>query len=207
MEPSYESFFEHLTNPHVRELVQEKVTPEMFDGLKHHFNQKGYTPEKLDEIKDKLVELFQDWAEYGISSILEIARKHGIKNVAIHTAETIARRDESVEADKVKMYYDNLARSFGFRKQQLDVGDLKGNFWVRQAKLKSNLLNKFRFSSDDKKPKKMLVDKPEVYAEVRSDPRQVSLYGPKHEQELQDMYAKPSMKTVKSMLLKDCVEE
>ena len=133
MEPSYESFFEHLTNPHVRELVQEKVTPEMFDGLKHHFNQKGYTPEKLDEIKDKLVELFQDWAEYGISSILEIARKHGIKNVAIHTAETIARRDESVEADKVKMYYDNLVRSFGFRKQQLDAGDLKGNFWVRTA--------------------------------------------------------------------------
>ena len=31
------------------------------------------------------------------------------------------------------MYYDQLARGFGFKKQQLDVGDLKGKFWVRTA--------------------------------------------------------------------------
>jgi hypothetical protein len=68
--------------------------------------------------------------------LLEIARRDGIQNVAIHTAETISRRDQWVEADKIKMYYDNLARSFGFKKQRLDVGELRGNFWVRRQRVK-----------------------------------------------------------------------
>lgn len=131
--PTFEEFVENLTNPKVREKVLEKVSPDLFYGLQRHFQQKGYTPEKLDEIKNRLVELFEDWAEWGIASVLKIAREHGIKNVAIHTAETISQRDESVEADKVKMYYDNLAKSFGFKKQQINFGDVSGNFWVRTA--------------------------------------------------------------------------
>ena len=84
-------------------------------------------------MKQSLANLFKDWAEYGISSIIEIARRHGIKNVAIHTGSTIAQRDPDLEADKAGMYYDQIAKGFGFKKQQLDVGDLKGEFWTRTA--------------------------------------------------------------------------
>ena len=65
--------------------------------------------------------------------MLEIARRHGIRNVAIHTAETVAQRDYAVEADKIRIYYDNIAKAFGFKKRTLDVGGLKGDFWVRTA--------------------------------------------------------------------------
>jgi len=87
-------------------------------------------------MKGSLANLFKDWAEYGISSLIEIARRLGIKNVAIHTGETIAQRDPDLEADKASRYYDQIAKSFGFTKQPLDVGDLKGTFWVRTASAK-----------------------------------------------------------------------
>jgi 8-oxo-dGTP pyrophosphatase MutT (NUDIX family) len=134
-----ETYEEFLAN--LGEKAQEKVTPERFAMGRSYFLAQGYTVEKLDDIKAKLVGLFKDWAEYGIASLLEIARQHGIKNVAIHTAETIAQRDPSVEANKIKIFYDNLAKSFGFKKQPLDVSGLKGNFWVRTA---AAVKNKFR---------------------------------------------------------------
>lgn len=132
-QPTFDAWINSLTNEKVRRVALEKVNEQMFDGGKRYFREKGYTLERLDEIKEQLVKLFADWAEYGIATLIEIARRHGIKNVAIHTAESIAQRDESVEPDKVQRYYDSLAKSFGFRKQQLDVGELKGNFWVRTA--------------------------------------------------------------------------
>lgn len=130
---SFDDFVGKITDNKVKHLVLEKVDERQFNAGKQHFIRRGYTPEKLDAIKVRLVELFQDWAEYGFATLLEIARKRYIKNVAIHTAETISRRDQRVEADKVKIYYDNLAKSFGFKKQRLDVGELRGNFWVRTA--------------------------------------------------------------------------
>ena len=132
-EPNFESFVNSYTNEYVRNQVRNILSPSVFRNFKETFLQDGYTVEKLDKIKVKLVELFNNWAEYGISSLLEIARKNGIKNVALHTAETISQRDPSVEADKIKMYYDNLARSFGFKKQLVNTRGLKGNFWVRTA--------------------------------------------------------------------------
>jgi hypothetical protein len=130
---SFGDFVANITNKKVKQLVLEKIDERQFNAGKRQFEQKGYTLEKLDEIKEKLVQLFQDWAEYGIASLLEIARREGIQNVAIHTAETISRRDQCVEAAKIKMYYDNLARAFGFKRQRLNVGELRGNFWVRTA--------------------------------------------------------------------------
>lgn len=134
---SFEEFMASLANDRVREMVREKgVGPGNFSAAKHNFTAQGYTLEKLEEIRQKLVELSKDWAEYAVSTVLEIARRQGIKNVAIHTAETIGQRDPGVEADKVKIYYDNIARSFGFKKKQLDIGGLQGNFWVRTAAAK-----------------------------------------------------------------------
>jgi hypothetical protein len=130
---SFDDFVAHITNEKVKQLVLEKIDERQFNAGKRQFEQNGYTLEKLGEIKGKLIHLFQDWTEFAIASLLEIARREGIQNVAIHTAETISRRDQCVEADKVKMYYDNLARAFGFKKQRLDVGELRGNFWVRTA--------------------------------------------------------------------------
>lgn len=132
-QPNFQAFVDSYDNEKIKRIILEKVNEASFDGIQRHFRQKGWTVEKLDEIKGQLVRLFQDWAEYGLASLIELCRRHGIKNIAVHTAETIGQRDESVDAEKVGMYYDQLAKSFGFKKQPLDIGDLKGNFWVRTA--------------------------------------------------------------------------
>ena len=54
-----------------------------------------------------------------------------------------------------------------------------------------------------KKKVKSLEEDTELYALVRSDPRQVSLFGPEHEAELQEMYKKPDTKKFESPLLKE----
>jgi GNAT superfamily N-acetyltransferase len=51
-----------------------------------------------------------------------------------------------VEADKVKIYYDQLARSFGFKKEEITDGDLKGKFWVRTAS--ATVTDKITFSEN-----------------------------------------------------------
>lgn len=113
-----------------------------WEGSRRQLQQSGYTPEKLEQIKDKLIELFEDWSEYAIATVLEIARDHKIQNVAINSTESIAARDSSIDASKMKMYYDNLAKGFGFKKQQVNEGDLKGTFWVRKASLRSYLTSR-----------------------------------------------------------------
>ena len=132
------------------EGVREKATilaethnmtvAQAWNGSKQQLQRGGYTPQRLEEIKAKLIELFEDWTEYALATILEIARSHKIQNVAINSSESIASRDPSVDASKVKMYYDNLAKQFGFKKQQVDLGEgVAGKFWVRKASLRSYL--------------------------------------------------------------------
>src|SRR5271166_728756 len=135
---------ETLMNGYRSETVKQKIrdmgaTEQMFQHSKQQFAQHGYTMEKLDEMRASLENLFKDWAEYGVASLIEIARRQGIKNVAIHTGKSIAQRDPELEADKAGRYYDQIAKAFGFKKQPLDIGDLKGEFWVRTAKAQSNL--------------------------------------------------------------------
>lgn len=110
-----------------------------WNGSKQQLQRGGYTPEKLEQIKDKLIELFNDWSEYAIATILEIARDHKIKYVAINSSESIAKRDPSVDAPKLKMYYDNLAKGFGFKKQTVGTPEIQGTFWVRKASLRAYL--------------------------------------------------------------------
>jgi len=129
---TFEEFLSKLGEK-AREAARDKISEQQYAAGKRNFIQAGYSVEKLDEIKAKLIELFKDWAEYAIASLIEIARKHGIQKVAIHTAESIAKRDTSIEAEKVKIYYDHIAQSFGFRKENVDVEGLKGDFWVRTA--------------------------------------------------------------------------
>ena len=92
-----------------------------------------------EEIKGKLVQLFEDWSEYALATILEIARSHGIKYVAINSSDSIATRDPSVDPQKIKMYYDHLAKSLGFKKEKVDTGQISGIFWVRKASIRSYL--------------------------------------------------------------------
>jgi hypothetical protein len=95
---------------------------------------------ELDSHRAKMVDLFKDWTETAIATIIEIARDHGIKNVAIASTESISQRDPSVAADKIKMYYDNLAKGFGFKQQHVDLGEgVSGNFWVRKTANRSYL--------------------------------------------------------------------
>jgi hypothetical protein len=329
--PTFEDMLDTF-GPNVRDsarlLAEEKgMNEDTFQQMKRELLRRGYTPEVLDGIKEKLADLFEDWAEYGLASLIEIARTHGIKNIAIHSAETIAQRDQTVEADKISMYYDQLAHSFGFRQKQLEFGDLSGNFWVRTARAKKaafrfypqtdewvqraeeflrekwaerhrekgregeppdlsgackfaslfaqklfggrirgnplhqvvktphriiDLTGQFdpntfhhdkewfgnpaheesmqsctprvnrwveefkaKYGTEEqapeppkaakKEPGKRLVDRPKEYAEARKDPRQTSLYGPGHEQELAEMYAKPK-NTYKAGLLKEPTE-
>lgn len=115
-------------------------TPEqVYNGSKQHLQRGGYTPEKLMQIRAKLITLFEDWSEYAIATILEIARSHKIKYVAINSSEGVKDRDASVEAPKLKMYYDSLAKGFGFKKQKVETPEINGTFWVRKASLREYL--------------------------------------------------------------------
>ena len=119
-----------------QQATREQIIEQRYQQGRSQFIHQGYTVEALESIRRRLTELFKDWTEYAMSSLLEIARKHGIKYVAVHTSEGIAGRDPSVEADKVGMYYDTLAKSFGFQKQTVDLGGQTRDFWVRQASKK-----------------------------------------------------------------------
>lgn len=133
-EPSLQALMDGYKSETVKQKLREMgATEQMFQHSKRMFAQHGYTIEKLDEMKASLTNLFKDWAEYGVASLIEIARRQGIQNVAIHTGQSIAKRDPDLEADKAGRYYDQIAKGFGFKKQQLDVGDLQGEFWVRTA--------------------------------------------------------------------------
>jgi hypothetical protein len=134
--PTYEEFIESYQNEHIRQQIVQRVPPHFYPMMRQEFMRRGYTLEKLEEIKAQLTTLFKDWAEHALATVIEIARRHEIKNVAIHSVDSIAQRDPSVDALKVKMYYDNLAKSFGFTKQ--DVPELNGKFWVRKTASESD---------------------------------------------------------------------
>jgi len=150
---TFEEFFAGIINPRVREKItkemqriegegedewdegpEERTTMhQRYDVGRRLLIQHGYTVEEMERIRRRLTELFKDWAEYAISTLLEMARRNGIKYVAIHTSESIAEKDLSVEADKIGLYYDGLAKSFGFRKETVSLGGQQKAFWVRQA--------------------------------------------------------------------------
>jgi GNAT superfamily N-acetyltransferase len=139
-EPNLETLMQGYRSETVKQKIRDMgATEQMFQHSKREFARRGYTVERLDEMRASLVNLFKDWAEYGIASLIEIARRQGIKNVAIHTGQSIAKRDPDLEADKAVRFYDQIAKAFGFKKQQVDVGDLSGEFWVRTASLKPTL--------------------------------------------------------------------
>ena len=137
--PNFRSWYE-AQNEGVRAKVDAiEGAEQRFGGARRHMQMMGWTNEGLDEIKTKLVELFEDWSEYALATLLEIARSHNIQNVAINSSDSIAQRDPSVDSQKVKMYYDNLAKAFGFKKQQINMGEINGNFWVRKASVRTYL--------------------------------------------------------------------
>jgi hypothetical protein len=99
--------------------------------------QNGFTLENLEEIKAKFQTLFAEWVDLAISTLLETARSHGIKYVAIASTEVIAKRDPSVGPEKLKIFYDKLPRSFGFKKKEINIPELHGSpVWVRTASRK-----------------------------------------------------------------------
>ena len=116
-------------------LAREKVSPEQFYQTRRMLPMYGYNIKKLEEIRVRLIELFRDWVEEAMSTLIEVARENGIAHVALHTSETIAQRDPLVgkQTDKMKMFYDNVAKSFGFKKQQVSTPEFKGIFWVKDV--------------------------------------------------------------------------
>lgn len=132
---TFQEFMGKIESEKIREMIQERgITSGTFSSVRRQFIGMGFTADKLEAIRRTLIELFEDWTEYAMSTLLEIARRHGIKHVALHTVDSIASRDEAVDRTKVKMFYDNLAKSFGFKQQELNVGPMRGKFWVRTAK-------------------------------------------------------------------------
>jgi GNAT superfamily N-acetyltransferase/RNA:NAD 2'-phosphotransferase (TPT1/KptA family) len=146
---TYEEFLNNIENEIVKNLMMDKVTPQRYTWARRQFIQSGYTAEKLTEIKAQLTALFKGWAEHALATIIEIARRHGIENVAIHSVDTISQRDQSVEGTKVKMYYDNLAKSFGFKKERLEGSGLNGEFWVRKTSAVNDAVVELSDEEDD----------------------------------------------------------
>lgn len=139
--PTYEGFLDAYThNPHILEKLQQSgLATYNYPGFRNSFIQKGFTLENLDEIKAQLTELFKDWAEVGIATVLRYARKKGIKKVLIHSEETLMQRDPDLSKEKAKMMYTNLAKGFGFKEEVIETEEINGKFLARTARLKSNM--------------------------------------------------------------------
>lgn len=122
----------------------EKRGGEMtFNSMKNNLLNEGWTEENLEKAKKELRELFKDWSEYALSSAIEYAREHKIKNVILLSSETLANRDPGVDPAKMVIYYDNLAKSFGFQKQYLNLEGVSGDFWVRRASKVKDIRSKW----------------------------------------------------------------
>lgn len=138
---TYEAFLHAYTNnPHILEKIRESgLDPRNYRGMRNSFLQKGFNQETLDEIKNQLTELFRDWAEVGIATVLRYARKRGIKKVLIHSEDTLMQRDPDLSREKAKMMYTNLAKGFGFKEEVIETEEINGKFLARVARLKSNV--------------------------------------------------------------------
>jgi hypothetical protein len=138
---NYETFLDAYThNPHILQKIQESgLDPRNYRGMRNSFIQKGFTQEALDEIKSQLTELFKDWAEVGIATVLKYARRKGIKKVLIHSEDTLMQRDPDLSKEKAKMMYTNLAKGFGFKEEIIETEEINGKFLARTARLKSNV--------------------------------------------------------------------
>ena len=108
-----------------------------WEGVRGRLKSMNMTPEKLDAAKGKFAEMFEEWIELAIATVLDMARTHGIENVAIASSDAILKRDPSVSREKIVMFYDRMAKSFGFKERQIQVPELQGaKVWVRKASLK-----------------------------------------------------------------------
>ena len=125
-------------SPQAIQAIQEKGynTRDLianFSYTKQHILQTVKSLENLDKIKQAFIQQYIDWAEHGLSTIINTCYDLNIENILTHTTESIAQRDQWVadEDIKVKIYYDNLVRKFGFTKQQINTPEIKGVFWVK----------------------------------------------------------------------------
>lgn len=135
-----EEWFELLNDKLKKQIVerfgQESVRAN-WEGVRGQLRRMNMDPKKLDEARNKFVAMFEEWVESAIATVLDMARTHGITNVAIASSDAILRRDPSVGKDKIKMFYDRTARGFGFKERQIGVPELEGiKVWVRKASLK-----------------------------------------------------------------------
>lgn len=78
-------------------------------------------------VEDKI----KDWRYEGIAALLEIARRNGIKYVALHTEESM--RMKGGGAVYVKSMYKDLVKRFGFKEMDLTLGGKTSRFFVREA--------------------------------------------------------------------------
>ena len=70
------------------------------------------------------VELFKDWTEYAFTNLLDVARRRGIKYVAIHVAEV---------SPGALRYIVLMAEGLGFHQQKVKVGEGEKSFWVMEV--------------------------------------------------------------------------
>ena len=129
-------------NPELqKKIVKEhgRQSADMFwNSQRHWIEEHDITLEKINNATKKFIKLTEDWEIHVVATVLDIAREHGIKNVAISTPEAVLKRDPSVGAEKLKIMYDKIGKRFGFTKKQIST--LQGTkaegteVWVRTAK-------------------------------------------------------------------------
>jgi len=128
---NYNDFLAGLPTDESRNFFKSKISKAQFNGGRQHFINAGYTEQQLDKINAQIIELFGDWTEHAISTVIQIARDYKIEKIALHTKDTIALRDPMVDSSKIHMYYDQIAKSFGFQSRTETIDGATGNFWVR----------------------------------------------------------------------------
>jgi len=84
----FEDFLSRLPSDEGREQVRKKVPAAYFPQIQGHFLSQGYTVQVLDETRAKLIDLFEDWTEYAVATVLKIARD-------FHCGPTLSTRTSS----------------------------------------------------------------------------------------------------------------
>lgn len=122
----------YANNPKLLGMIRTRMGQGGWRAMKQMLLGSGLTGPALEVVRVQLTQIFKDWAEVGLATLLKIAKEQGIKWVLINTEEVFKRRDPNFGSEKYKVYYQNLVQKQGFKLMEIDTPMISGKFWGRK---------------------------------------------------------------------------
>ncbi len=123
-------------NPHFRHVTKhtdlDEAGPALWSGQREGMARAGLNLTSLEHIKKVLSHKFREWVEVGLNTLLHLAKEEGIGMVLLNTEEVFKERDSSFTSKKYFMYYEKLAKKYGFEEVTINTPEISGTFLGRK---------------------------------------------------------------------------